>query len=1043
MIRKILLRLTVVCLLLLMACADPTFNSIDGGKVNASTLSLSLSVDGMGVEVATRAAVAAEQNETDVRTLTLFFFEPAADRSGVFVDWVELDNEPNLLPIGSPITIPVDGKDISASDAYNVIGVANAGDYLPAGWKENWTGNEAEFRQNMIAVFPSSIASGKLLMNGSAVKTAGNGLVDMKLTRNVARIDVENKASGYSLVSAELRNIYNKSSVTGDATLDYANSVARQGVSATATASDNQIKGKLYAFENRTTTPTQGDAVTSCLIIGLENGSTKYYRINVHPEEGGQYLRRNKVYAVSITDVNGPGYSTPDEAYTGTSEGELDFNINNWDLGDNGLIVSDSYSILALPVKKVQIGNDAVTLTYTITTFSTLESPTPLAIKGTPVLDSGLGVSLSGNILTVTATVLGNEVRNGSVTLTYAGLEATMDIVQSLKTVAYLKLSYETGWKGLFPSMGGNTSKSVLVNASGSWKATLIGDDGFSFDSDNNVTEISNSGPNGSFTVTTISANPSKTVQRNAFVIVALDDDPLNCVAVVSLTQAIASNISIDPVVENVIFNGSKSITEGAENNVFTYTVSSFEQGNPETPIELSAIISAGGVKFDCSLIDGILKIWTKGTNSSPNNYTGKLKIAGGGAELVINLTQRPLSLSVAVTQPTAVGPESGETGSFYLSIDDNNAKCRAAIVTRGVERDIFNHKVRLVYADTGNDVSPVDEFTANTPLKIIYPFIYFPNREIDIRTTVTYTTQEGATATYTFTQNKLTSEGLRIWSTYFSRWGSLTPSGALGYYIEHFNNYIRNNGPTLASPGTYSLIASSSSSDYGNAVPANTNWFQFSNNDADQASEFTGLNKYFNGNSPNRLTVIQAGHGALSSQLGSYSFAGNIGYSFTNSAASENRVRLNTNVSETRVYQFIMINGRKNITNINGFGLYNDGINCGATNYPEGAVPLLQYINSSGGFNNSYNLVIDPVNNMVFHGDETVFYGNYYTNNSPVNASDKSAFMANYIDYLVNAAKYGRHFTDMLRNDGNYATSIPAMWDEVWKENRWPTRSN
>ena len=64
--------------------------------------------------------------------------------------------------------------------------------------------------------------------------------------------------------------------------------------------------------------PKQNDQVTTCLIIKVRNkqsGTASYHRVNVHPLESGQSLKRNNVYKLTVNSVKKEGYATELEAY--------------------------------------------------------------------------------------------------------------------------------------------------------------------------------------------------------------------------------------------------------------------------------------------------------------------------------------------------------------------------------------------------------------------------------------------------------------------------------------------------------------------------------------------------------------------------------------------------------------------------------------------------------------------------------------------------------------------------------------------------------
>lgn len=991
-----------------------------GGSSQSGGLTLSLSVDGLNAETVTRVVVDATPDEQVVETLHLFFFESTSDQSGVLIDVIRLD-APELT---GNTPIPTANSPVSASGAYRVIGVANAEDYAfnTTTWSES---TEREFRNEAEALFPDvSIQSGKILMNGATTKPANEATISMKLTRNAARFDVVNSAGGYELVSASLRNIYNISSVTGDFTPDYSkdNTAAREGKSKTENATDNKITGKLYAFENLSTAPALGDAITTCYIVELKKEDAsdgRFYRINVNPDESAQNIKRNKAYIATITGVTGEGYATAEEAYT-SKDDQLNYTINNWDLGDNGLIVSDSYSILAVPVKTVQFGKAGGMNRYTITTFSTLTDPSPLTVKHRDI-PLGIDCTLYSNILTVTASELTStdEIRSGSITLTYAGLEATVNLLQSATVEAFLELSYEEGWSGLLSPEKGQETKKLFVNASGDWSAQIIGDPGFVFALNNSDVINSFNVPGNAFTIQTSSANPSNQKSRKAFVVVSLDKDPVNYVAVASVTQTASGNITISPLVNEVVFNGGGKIVSPA--GVTSFVI------NTSGTIKSCQITGTNADKFKSILEGNILTISALGANSSPGDYTAMLTIQDDqNAELTIRLTQRPLSLKIVAALPTTVDATGGPTGLFYLDIDDDMAKCKVSVSANGVTRSIFNHQVTLEKED-GSAVNSNEYTLATQKYRVVFPRIYFPNRETDIRAVVTFTTESGATATYNFIQSKLASKGVHVWSSYRTAWGAISynsSGNSNGSYFAAFNNYFRSHVLNGIASGNSSLTNTGSSSS-GTAITGNhISYAHISNNGLSRGVSWKEVSDFMT--KVDGITVFMADdYTAAQWDALNNSPLISLGYALTSrgsraQSAGDNTL-LNAEVSNTRVYDFIVRYGKQPVpANLN---LYNDGTNTGVHLFPDGAVALLRYANGS------YAMVIDPKNRVVYHGDCTNFH---YTVNT---SNGRQQFMSNYQDYLAYAAMYGSHFTDMLI-DGS---DIPEPWSVAWGNNAWP----
>lgn len=1028
--------------MLLLTSAACSNEHIESASKQMSGLTLSLSVDGMATESATRASIDAAEGENNVGTLHLFFFNYTENEGGMLVDFIKLDN-PSL---STSVPLTTAGTDLSASHAYNIIGVANVGNYVDDEtiWAESWAGNtEAYFRANAVGEIAGAtdntqaISADALLMNGTTVKKAGDGNVSLTLSRNLARFDVVNNISeSHTLVSISIWNAFTQSSITGDFIPDYSSNntsgrTARfYGVENSSGATS--VMGTLYAFENISPSPATADHITTSLVIGLEDasGAIGYHRVNINPAGTVQTLKRNKVYRLAITGVAGSGAESQEEAYS-SANNYLNYTINNWDLGENGLIVSDPYSILAVPTKTIQIAKAGGTLQYTITTFSTLANPAPLSISST--LPTGIEATLSGNQLMVTASDLGSVAeRNGTITLSYANLQATVNVVQSPTVGAYLELVYAHNWSEVLSAAAGAVSQPIYVRASDSWTAKFFGEEGFAFinSAGEYITEITSAeAANSTFSIYTSSANTNKYDSRRGFVLVSLDSDPVNYVAVVTVYQATASEITIDPIAEGVTFDGGGNATT---TNSFTVTSTSGSISN----------ISINSDLFSYTFANDVLTVTATGINSSSANYTATLTVTDSyGSTSTIGLTQLPLVLEITAAAPTTVDTDGGSTGLISVNIADATATWTVSIDTKGVSRSIFSHYAYLV-DENGNALSTG---YIDTPFKVVFPRILFPNRETDIIATVTVTTNNGATATYAVTQNKLASKGVHVWSSIYSAYGSIaysTGGVSTGAYYFGFNTGFRArvlqgisssnqsvvNGTSLTA-GNYngSTIVTGGSnatsyvhiSSYGMTASVDWSYVKAFMEDVDGVTLFMSSEQASGPrNAINNSPLSDMGY--------TFSAAGVAGQ------GAGNTTLLNTddaNVASSRIYQFLVTYGNSTISSPSALTFYSDAINTSvlaSSNLPETAIPVLKYANGN------YALVIDPANKVVFHGESSNFHDG-------MSVSGRYEFVYNFSEYLGYAAMYGSNFTDMLRDDLTGDNAIAPMWDtDTWGSNAW-----
>lgn len=642
---------------------------------SSGALTFAFGINSLNAESVTRAAISPEQGETDVQSLHLFFFQSTSDQSGTLVETV---SPSGTLTMETTYMLEATTT-ITASDAYQVFGVANIEAYVddPQAWVEQWSGvTEEYFRDNATLNLTgrsdetdystSAIQSTTLLMTGELYKAAGIRSIQLMLTRKVARLDVVNSINTtYDLISTSIWNAYMHASVTDDVAFDYSYSNADDrtgrfyGVKTAASTGSNSVVtynnllGQLYTFKNISSAPTSNDKITTTLIIGMRQrtseteegtGEVRYYRVNVNVQSSGQMLKDNHVYRTTIVGVTGQGYSTESEAYEASSN-ELLYVVNSWDLDDNGMIVSDQHSILALPVKTVQIGAAGGEYSYTVTTYSTLSSPATLRIKSQFFEPSGkITATLSGGALVINASQLGTgeTLRSGVITLSYAGLETSLNIYQAASVDTYFEVTLDEGWTDTLSPTANAMSEYVYVNASGAWSAQLYGDEGFAFKNSlgDYVTRISSDEfPLSRFHIYTSSANENATTLRKGFALITLDDDPANYVAVVSIYQSPKGDISILPAATAVEFDGNGDLATGNE-NVFT-----IESAGTVTASSIR-IVGQNYDKFAFTYNSDLktVTVTPTGYNSTTSSYTATLVISdSANGSITVTLVQTAL----------------------------------------------------------------------------------------------------------------------------------------------------------------------------------------------------------------------------------------------------------------------------------------------------------------------------------------------------------------------------------------------------------------
>lgn len=1043
--KKIFALTGLACMLLMTACQK---DGLDGGKNSSSALSVTVSLDNMNKEAATRGPVDPEEGEEQVNTLYLYFFDASDSQSGMFVDYIKVEGP---LAMDSKYTLQTAGTNISVSNAYNVIAIANIDDnrYISGDvdvWNTQWSGKTEEyFRANAFAAISGTasesdnskaIDSKWIPMNGSTTKKAMSGEIYMPLVRNVARFDVINIVNtSYDLVSTSIWNAYTRSSLTGDGVLDYSKTLGLRterfyGVDNTANSEAGilgNIMGGLYAFENKVMSPASGDQYTTCLIIGLRNrttGKIGFYRANVNPSESAQNLKRNNVYKVTIKGVTGDGADSESDAYAGTKN-ELEYAINYWDLDDNGLIISDQYSILAVPVKTVRIGADGGDFSYTITTFSSLASPTPLVVKSQTYDPSNgkISATLSGATLTIRAQDLafGEGNRTGLITVSYAGLEAFINVIQSESVDTYLNVTLEDTWVPKLGSTAGLSSEYIYVKASGAWTAELFGD-GFSFSNSGGsaVTTLSSASLiTSKFHVYTNSLN-NGLEERKAFVLISLNSDPLNYIAVVPIYQKVAGAINVSPDAETITFNGSKTITSHPANTTFTAS---------STAGLISGFTLSGlnADKFAVTLPTGspsaTLTVTAKDLNTSGTVYTATLRITDDtGAEKNINLVQNSLALSLSPgTFSTSIVAAGGQTDLITVSTGDASSQFTATISTASTTsgKTLYNHAAYFV-DENGDPINLSVPKSVSTKFKVVFPKVYFPNREIGITATVKVDIA-GSSLTRTVTINQAMLRPANMVG--YGMTGAPAYGGLTNTYNQGWDQAL-GNIPTYSRSGVGNMSASSISSNvtYLHVVPhgAGTgyNW-SVVNNFIDSKDAWTVLSVQDNAG----VAPINNSNSPLKRNGAGYNNIQDTGTAYG---------RITTTHSHTRVYKFLFDYGNTALTAAQVSDFYSDGVSTVLPSpWPSTAVVLATRNNNT----DHAMLIIDVKNKFLWIGESQFFW---YTNGNAYTDGRRYVFLDNLMQFIGNASRYGSHFTDLLLEDGQQG-SMPSPWDDVWGANKWP----
>ena len=1077
--KKLILLTLSLATVLAGSCTRESMTGGNGGKCPAKILHVSLSVQGIGTELATRATIAPETGEDRLSSLYLLFFAPDPYMGGQFIDYVQV-NAPLTMNTDIPIDLSAHPL-LGISSAYNVLAVANVTDNIYLGdnvnnWMAQWQGmtenqvmaQAKAWVQGSPSNDANAIAPDALLMNGRVVKAADQYNLKFTMMRNVSRFDVHNTVNyNYDLVSVSIWNAYPSSSIFGGGVMDYSNSAGRisrfYGVhNSNITGSDakgdiyGNIVGGLYCFENHVTAPVQNDKLTTCLIVGMRDrttGTTTFYRANIAPDHSPQVLKRNNVYRLTINAVNGPGQNSEELAYTGQGN-NLDYVINYWDLDDNGLIVQDGNSILSIPTKTVRIGADGGTSSYSIFTFSSTPGMT-LSIKSQTYdpANGGITASLTGNTLNINATPLGlgETQRTGVIVLSYAGLEASISVIQSPSVDTYLTVKLPDGGIPHFAPYAGISSGLITVKASGDWSAQLYME-GFSFSPallPSPAVTIINSAAgsptagyitNNQFRIYTHSANPDPTL-REAFIVVSLNSDPVNYASVIRIAQKPAGGIAISPNNQTTVtFNGmGTGLANIPGNLVSTFNVLPSMEDDGSGGQQISAwtwqLMPSGGAddtgqftvteQHDAIIsANNTITVSAAGMNIAGYSYKAVLRLSlvnDASKYTDIQLVQQAASVDVSPNSFAAIPTNGGSTPLIAVQADAS-LQWSATITTTGGTatdgRQLVNHAATIA-DDAGDPIIPGTLYPMSKKFSVTFPKIYYPNRGISVSANVTVTVG-GMTKTFSVTQNQLAINNTMIGygmtgapdygglgNTYNQGWDGTSGTYGLAQIPGYSRLGVGNMSvTTIASTVNYlhvvPHIAGAAGTGYDWAVingfiDTRDAWTVISPQDV------SGIGPVNNANSPTKRN----------------------GAGYTDMVYSISAAYAQVYPTSSKLYQFVMDKGHTPLTpgDINAAGFTNDGVNCTIPSpWPSTAVVLMTKIDNTS----HASLIIDIKNKFMWIGDSQIFWDNANLSNN------RGTFLDNLMYFIGNASKYGSNFTDMLRDD----LSVPAPWDPVWGAN-------
>ena len=1041
--------------LLALALSGCSRESEQDGSYKGS-LTVALEVDEMATDIQTKSSIPAEQGETQVNSLYLLFFQYASDGSGSFVKQVEI-----LAPkMSGSYSVEFDAE-LPEENDYAILALANVESYLGETNLDLFLQRLSEmteqqaYEQVTVSVNGAgtdetddseAIEPDNLVMSARVVRLKDESKVTVKLTRGVSRFDVTNTVSAqYDLVSASIWGAASGTPLWYDKMTETPERLERfYGIKRTSGFTD--IKGGLYAFENYVSSPGLTDQVTTCLILGLKPygedlSETTYYRVNIHPAGSSQNLLRNNAYNIKINSVSGAGAESEYDAWT-QSTTQINVTVNEWSLDDNGLILTDGTHTIVIPVKLVRLDPDGDVRQYTITTFG----------PGSPVisrdqLPGGITAVLSGNLLTVTAEALtGTEDLRGSIEISLGTLRGTISFIQSPANDVFLTLDrYDIPDFLPLGRNGISDNTPLTVTASGAWTATIYNtsedayNPGFSFYPSGDPVTVLKSGSNpfgNLFQMYTTGDNPVVNELRHGFVIVSLDEDPENYSRVVVLTQAAKNEIVLTPSLSQLRFSAvgiPQGITGATADGGFEISIDPGKTNGVANRWEASVEPSSYFL-VEQQAVGAVNKFIVRAKGTDPVNYpylnlntdalSATLKVVVGETILTTPITQDKLDISLS-TQSTQVSKTGGVIPDVTVNIDPSLSWSATVISNSHTQ-----HQGYLVVesSSTGSSTAGNPQSTKLSAGfgKVYYPLVMESPQmviEVSVDQAPTVKTQ------FTVTQEALTPLPMNIMDARATSYGSLTGGD---HWFQYYRTYLQ----TASMYGTSGIVKTGTSVKI-TGVPSGSGY------DPDViSSDYAYVHA---GGQPSLYS--QARHTAIvnwwknydrvvvyaAETRNDYLFQGSSaaatlkrttalserGYVYRATTGSGHTCSLNPNAMSTPVMRFLMKDGPfTNGTQVSSaLKFYLDststGVNPSSSPFNDGAVAVI--VDAA----NTPMFVIDPKGKIVYSGESQFFHtstSNYV--NPPVTGatnSDISKFLGNILAYVINAAQYGSHYTDLF----------------------------
>ena len=1013
-------------------------------------LTISFSVQDPASGLATRAAIAPEAGEENIKTLDLIFFESNGNGTGTFKGWKELTSASGSpLEMNTDIVFDFSDIGLKTTDAYDILAVANMGsNYLPTDgsqsmddWKNaiknsNFKTARAEVQAFMAGTsadipeyITKPIVSEALLMSASLRKESEDTKISIVLQRSVARFDVYNSAAGYTLESVSVWNGYPSLFVwNGEPTAfdKAAKRIARLYGGESEAGAD--IVGKLYAYENYVPAPKQNDQVTTCLIIKVRNkqsGTASYHRVNVHPLESGQSLKRNNVYKLTVNSVKKEGYATELEAYKGALT-SLSYSINYWDMDSHGTVQFDGDNILAIPSKKVLFTPNGGSYDLGIFTFG--EGTLSISKK---VLDNGLSATLNGKTLTVSATALDNvkDRCSGIVELSFGNLKATIDVVQLEGGDLYLELNPKT--ISHFGNTAGVAVSPIAVKSSGEWSASIYPPGAgafFSFAQTGSaaVTDYDSSkAVNNIIPIYTHTGNTGIS-PRYGFMVVSLKEDP-SVQGTMLLIQDGVPGFTLTPDIASIDFeyDGELTITGNNTNSFLVNpgltadgsTVNEWEyvlEGNDAAAFEVKDTHDASDPKLNRITVKA--KSHNEGNSILKARLYLALKASPGVKSHVIDISQQPMSFGTGVPGNTLYISENADETQL-ITLQGGSGMRWIAELEQPEPATAHAYNIKMT-GENGTEMSWGSEYTMSTKFKVNFPKTLYKDANRNITYNVKLTLA-GTAVTIRLAIVRTVLQPIAINTANLSGgYGSLG-NGIFSTFRE-YGNYGTFFGPQgiVYTPAVPTLPNSdNNNAGVGADIPDNVNILFSGTYTSRIANYYDNLLTWLK-SSPgkNRIAVITLDNSVADNQA-LFTKIASLGYTYkSNSSVSAIWVGTHSN---DPVWDYIVKNGPFSNYNpsqsIDFTALfYRDGIS-GSFDTPTGVTHVLEV----PGYGCS--LSVDLQRRIIVIGDSQ--HTNTWTPTYSALASTtdnkyygRGILWASLWAIIYNTAQYGDHFTDALK---------------------------